>query len=209
MVDSDVVDQLSARVATGARLDDDELETLGETNVLALGMLSETARRRTGRQVTYARVHTIVDPLVIEGSIPTTASEVRVMSLPASLDEAATLVGRVRALAGADVRITAFSLADLCDRSAHGWGELSRVARALVEAGADDVAELPVDRIEPLSDMVRLIREGGLAAGRFTVDQPAGSRRLDLIRRVRGLQEQVGGIARFAPLARRPPTDVP
>lgn len=206
---SDVIDKLSARVAAGDRLTDAELTTIEQANVLALGMLAETARRRAGGDVSYARVHTIATLPADAMTIPESVSEIRVLALPASLEDAAALVTRVRASAGSDRRVTAFSLADLHEHSTQGWGDLLAIARALSEAGADDVAEVPVDRLEPLREAVRDARSGGLAAGRFTVDTPLGDRRMTIIQAVRTLQETMGGVNRFAPLARRPAIDVP
>lgn len=206
---SDVIEALTGRVAEGNRLSDGELASLEPSNVLALGMLAEAARRRAPREVTYARVQHVAGPGAIDFSIADAASEVRVTTTPASFDEALALVAHVRAVAGAHRRVTAFSLSELQERAAHGWGEVSTVARALAGAGLDDLAEIPVDRLDALAEAVREVRGGGLPAGRFTVDQPAGDRRLALVTGIRRLQETLGGVRRFAPLARRPATDVP
>lgn len=204
-----VIEELSARVAAGERLTDEELARVERANVLALGMLAETARRRVGRDVTYTRVHTIAGSPGEPLTVPATVSEVRLLTLPGSRDEAIALVRRVREAAGPGRRVAVFSLADLVERAAEGWGELGALARMLADAGANDVAELPADRLEALGEVVRTVRTGGLSASRVTVEAPLGARRLAVIREVRALQTTLGGIVRFAPLARRPPIDVP
>jgi aminodeoxyfutalosine synthase len=159
--------------------------------------------------VTYVRVHTVLDAAGADSPIPEAAVEVRLLALPPSQEAATSLVSRMRTAAGAARRLTAFSLADLCNRAAHGWSDLPTIVRELKTAGCDDLAELPVDLIEGLAEVVRLARGGGLPLARFTVDRPAGDRRADVIRHVRSLQETLGGVVRFAPLPRRPAADVP
>jgi hypothetical protein len=209
MMTSDVVEAFTVRVAAGERLAEADLEVLGQANVLALGMLAETARRRAARDVTYARVLAMTTADAVDAPMLEAVSEVRLLPLPATLEEAAALVRRVRTMAGPEPRVTAFSLADLSERSVQERRDLRAVARALVEAGCDDVAELPVDRIETLSEIVQVARDGGLSASRFTMDTPSGGRRLEILSRVRDLHERLGGVRRFAPLARRPASDVP
>lgn len=209
MTKSDVVEALTDRVAAGDRLADTELAVIERSNVLALGMLAETSRRRAGREVSYARVQWVTSPAPTDLSIADAASEVRVAAAPASFDEAVALVARVRAAAGAHRRVTAYSLAELQVRSTQGWGDVSGVVRTLADAGLDDLAEVAIDRLESLHDAVLAVRDGGLPAERFTVDAPAGDRRLAIVASLRGLHETLGGVRRFAPLARRPAADVP
>jgi hypothetical protein len=198
------------RVARGARLADQELTELEGADVLVLGMLAETARRRVDRTVSYDRVHVIdTDSAAMVRDIPAEASEVRVTVLPDSIAEATALVARVRAAAGPDRWVSAFSLTDLEARAGQGWGDLGVLFGTLASAGLSDLAELPADRIDDLPGTLALARSAGLAARRLTVDRPLGDRRLDVITRVRDAKVACGGIARFAPLARRPSTELP
>ncbi len=205
----DAMEALAERVANGERLTDAELVALERADVLALGMLAETARRRTNRTVTYARVHVIGAGGLAAGDVPSAASELRLADLPGSLEDATALVRQARAAAGPDRWLAGFSLTDLQDRAHLGWGNLGAVLREVAAAGLNDLAELPADGIDHLQSAVQLARAAGLAARRVTVDQPLGDRKLAIITGVRDAEVTVGGIARFAPLARRPSTDLP
>jgi 2-iminoacetate synthase ThiH len=207
MVQTDVMDRLAARVAAGDRLTDAELADLARADVLVLGMLAETSRRRAGLGVSYTRVHVIDLQKAVE--VPQAADEVRVAGMPDSLDEATALVRRARHAAGPDRWVTAFSLADLLGPACAGWGEPPAVFRALVAAGLSDLAEIPSDRLDDLSAAVVAARAGGIPAQRVTVERPLGERKLEVIARVRDVNERLGGVALFAPLARRPATELP
>jgi hypothetical protein len=207
---ADPVTVFGERVASGARLADEDLTELERADVLVLGMLAETARRRVDRTVSYDRVHVIdTGSAAMVPDIPTAASEVRVTVLPDSIAEATALVAGVRGAAGPDRWVSAFSLSDLQERVRRGWGDLRALLHELVAAGLDDLAELPADRIDDLPRALELARSAGLAARRVTVDRPLGDRRLDVITRVRDAKVVCGGIARFAPLPRRPSTALP
>jgi hypothetical protein len=208
MVQTDVMDRLAARVAAGDRLTDAELADLAQADVLLLGMLAETSRRRAGREVSYKRVH-VIDSPPKAGEVPPAADEVRVIGLPDSLDEATALVRRTRQVSGPDRWVTAFSLADLLGPAGAGWGEPRTVFRALVAVGLSDVAEIPADRLDDLVGAIVAARAGGIPAQRVTVERPLGERKLEIIARVRDVREELGGVALFAPLARRPSTELP
>jgi aminodeoxyfutalosine synthase len=177
-------------------------------DVLTLGMAADDRRReaRGTSVVTYLRVFDLGggDFSRAELAIPNTAAEVRLYGLPTGFDDA---VAQVRALktAAAGRRVAAFSYADLVER---GWSEASRL-RALVEAGLDDVAELPADLVTDLNAAVAALTAAGAAPTRVTIAQPVGDDRVELLRRVQHAFDMHACLRRFAPLPRVAPVDKP
>jgi hypothetical protein len=178
-------------------------------DILTLGMAADEARRRRAPQVTYLRVH-VVTPrdLATTVSVPEAAAEVRIHEIPASLADAVDVVRALRGLAGAH-RLAAFSMADIESRARDGWGPVSDVLRALVEAGLSDVAELPVDMLDDLSQSIRSLAAAGVQPRRVTVSQPTGDRKLEVLERVRACRPQLGPELYFSPLPRRAPAEKP
>jgi hypothetical protein len=204
---------LAARAAAGARLSGVELDQLSALgDLLALGALADEARRsRVGGHATYSRVFEVdvAAGLPSPLDVPPGASEVRLLGLPGSLAEAVAAVEAARAGAGSRL-LSGFSLADLVARAVEGWGDLGDVAAALVAAGLDAVAEAPADRIIDLPAAVRPVLEAGVLVSRITIDDPVpAAGRVELLLRIRELQEATGALAACAPLPRRVPDGVP
>jgi hypothetical protein len=179
-----------------------------DADVLTLGMAADQARRDTLRTniVTYLRVHVVTAAdLASRLEVPAAAAEVRLYATPDSLDEA-TMQLRTLNRAAAGRRVAAFSWADLVER---GWAERVDTLRALVEAGLQDVAELPVDLAADVSSAVQILRAAGADPQRITVAQPLGDARLDIIPRVKRAFEDHETLRRFSPLPRVAPVDKP
>jgi hypothetical protein len=140
--------------------------------------------------------------------VPDPATEVRIAGLPSTLAEAAAIVSRVKAAAGAR-RVTGFSMADLVAAAGSGWDHLPAVLATLAEAGLEDVAEFPVDRLGELEEVVSMARVAGLDAARLTIAKAIGDEKIAVLERVRRCQETLGGIVRFAPLPTTVPEDKP
>jgi aminodeoxyfutalosine synthase len=175
-------------------------------DVLTLGMAADGVRREClpDNTVTYLRVHSVTAAQIGSGlTIPEAASEVRLHQVPASIDEAVAQVKALKAAAGAR-RVAVFSLHDLLERD---WAEAQ--LRLLAAAGADDVAELPADRIVDLEGAVRLLRSAGIEPHRITLQHPVADAALDLIPRVQRAFDAHPCLQRFSPLPRIAPADKP
>ncbi len=187
-----------------------DLADLARENILTLGMQADDARRRTaGSRVYYQRVHTVQARDVQDGlTIPEPASELRVLDLPDSFEDAVSVVRIAKAAAGLRP-VTAFSLAAVGQRAHDGWGDLRRVLSELAAAGMSDCAEIPVDLIEDLNACVATARTSGLLAQRLTVANALDDRSLEVLERIAHCQATLGGITRVAPLPRNVRQDKP
>jgi aminodeoxyfutalosine synthase len=161
----------------------------------------ELKRSAVGNIVTYLRVH---DLSAGPQGIPAAAAEVRLYSTPASF---AVAVAQVQSMAtpGGRRRVAAFSWVDLVDR---GWNDSAHLG-ALVHAGLQDVAELPVDRVDDISEAVDRLLEAGAVPQRLTVSHPAGDRRVEILTRVQAAFAAHPTLRRFSPLPRVAPVDKP
>lgn len=211
----DVDTVIAARVREGAALSPAEIDGLAAADVLALGMLADDVRRaRLGSVVGYRRVID-VDAAAGAGALDRARigeaelAEVRIGGVPASLDEAAALVRECRAVTGRDRALGGFSLADLVDRAAAGWGALPDVLHRLRAAGLQSVAEAPLDLLAAPEAALEACAAAGLGVGRLSIDEPAGDRRSGLLAAMRRLADRFPGIGAVAPLARRQPPSVP
>ena len=102
--------------------------------------------------------------IAAEEAVPDAASEIRLYDLPESREAAVAQVRALKTLAGSR-RISAYSMADLEERSAAGWGPLNDVLSALVAAGLSDVAEMPADQLSDLDGLdARVDRRRRIAA---------------------------------------------
>jgi 2-iminoacetate synthase ThiH len=180
-----------------------ELETLATGHdIITLGMLADEARRSLhGTETTYLRVALVsADP---DGPIacPAGAGEIRIVGAPASV---AAAVARVRAVASAAGTrpVAAFSLADLEHLARSEATPLRAVLEALRGAGAELVAEAPIDRLENAVGAIEEANIAGLTIARLTVEQLQSTDPLPLFRTVVDLQRRVGVVRAFAPLAR-------
>jgi aminodeoxyfutalosine synthase len=179
-----------------------------DVDVLTLGMAADEARRaaRGTNIVTYERVHTVSSADLAAGtSVPEAASELRLHDTPASLDEAIAQLRTLASIAGGR-RVAAFSMADIVER---GWHRHSNALAALVDAGLQDVAELPVDRLADVSDAVGALRAAGVHPRRLTVSHPASERKVEIITRVQRVMSEQPSVRRFSPLPRVAPVDKP
>lgn len=177
-----------------------------DDDVLTLGMAADETRRDTLQTsvVTYLRVHTCNADAVTVAKVPDAAVEIRVHSLPDTLDEAVETIRSMKAVAGRR-RVVSSSWTDIIER---GWSHASALQK-LVDAGLADVAELPLDRIDDIdSALVALVRAGA-EPRRLTLSQPAGDARVEIITRAQRLFATHTSLRRFAPLPRLAPVDKP
>jgi hypothetical protein len=182
-------------------------EQMLSADVLTLGMAADQARRAqpAGQIATFVRVHELT-PADLAGNavVPEAASELRLYATPDSLNDAIAQVRAVRALAG-ERRGTAFSMAELERRN---WPDFGAALAALVDAGLDDVAELPVDAVADLRASLQTLQRAGADPQRVTVSHPVSDRKIDIISRVQQTLA-LHPVPRFAPLPRVAPVDRP
>ncbi|MCC7008364.1 MAG: hypothetical protein IT184_06075 [Acidobacteria bacterium] len=209
---TETIIDLEAKAAAGGALTRADAErVLRSLDLIRVGVLGESARRRrAGLDVTYGRVAIV--PLE-GGADPSVghAGEVRIAGRPTSLRQACERVSALAALAGG-VPLTGFSAADLFDLAGGDYGGVAESAARLRAAGLEAVAECPVDRLASVATavgVIRALRQGGLAMRRLTVDRASGADRLDVVFAADAIQRDVQGVAAFAPLPRRDPVDAP
>jgi hypothetical protein len=175
------------------------------TDILTLGMQADDLRRRLfGTTVTYSRVQVIASAAQPLPDISDAAAEVRVLELPQTVAEAVAAVDTLRRKA-ADRLLSAFSFSALAARAQQDWPSMADLLATLHAAGADDLAELPVDQIDDLDGALRMVRDAGLRGTRVTMMQAAGERAEEYLARVRAAT----GVRRFAPLPRAVAIDKP
>lgn len=205
-----VLAEMEAKASRGDALTRAEAErVLATTDLVSVGVTAEAARRRrSGDAVTFGRVR------VIDGgaaAAPGNAGEVRLQGQPASIDEAVAWTTAAARLAGG-VPLTGFSLATLVDLTGGDRAALRAAAADLRSAGLEAVAEVALDRIASIAELVTAVEAltgSGLGVWRATIDHAPAADRLDLILRAADLQAATGALRAFAPLPRRDPAAVP
>jgi aminodeoxyfutalosine synthase len=204
-----MLNDLEPKAAAGEAFSQSEAErVLACTDLVSVGTLGELARRaRHGDVVTFAQV------LIVDGhDVPSEmggATEVRITTKPASIDEAHDHVRAVAGVAGART-VTGFSVVDLLELAGGDHLQLAQIAGHLRNAGLTGVAFLPVDRFEEPAELVRALVHGGLEVSRATVDRAGTSaERLACIMRVAALQDETSALQAFAPLPRFDETESP
>ena len=201
---ADRLDGIMDRLASGAPLAEDEAAALATTtDILALGMLADEARRRRHASVTtFVRVAEVALPGVGPVVIPPAAGEVRVRVAAADLASRLSALHDIVKAAGA-VPVSACSLADL-EAYARAEGKpLLGILRGIRGTGVSAIAEAPVDRIADAEAALDAVREAGLGLARLTVERQAEpAARVGHIRRAVELQHALGWLKSFAPLPR-------
>jgi aminodeoxyfutalosine synthase len=119
------------------------------------------------------------------------------------VDEAVAAVKAALVAAGT-VPVTAFSLSDLFDLGGHSIVGLTELARRLVDAGLQAVAEAPIDAFDEViaEPAIKATVKAGLRVPRLTVRQGSPDEPERLMARAAELQRASGGIRAFAPLPR-------
>jgi hypothetical protein len=187
-----------------------DIEKWMAADILTLGMAADEARRASSPDgtVTYRRVHVATPAAIAAGeTVPDAASESRVYELPAALDEAVACVVALRRLSG-DRPVCAYSMADIEDRAAAGWGALTDVLGALVGAGLTDVAEMPADRLGDIPRSMRALAAAGGSPRRITISHPINDR-IQVLAAVCNCLDTLDQPVFFSPLPRHAPPDKP
>jgi aminodeoxyfutalosine synthase len=201
MTTSSTFDLLMERVGAGERLGADDLAQLAATpDILQLGMLADTVRRRLHRaQVTYVRVALCPFDKPFTDSVPLAAREVRVTGTPDTLEVATTAVEAARAVAG-ERAVSAFSWLDVGRLSDAESVRPAKVLEQLRGAGLDALAEVPLDRVADPADMLHALVSAGYTQIRLTIDKAPADVRARLFITAAALQEKFPAIRSINPL---------
>ena len=197
---------IAERARAGEALTVAEIDELGASDILSLGMLADEVRRaRVGDTVTYIRV------LELQGAskdapLQPSGAEIRIMTLPETFDETEALVAEARMLAGPQL-LTGFSLADIADRH---WGKLVDILKRLKRAGLDAIAEAPVDRLHDAEDALKACDAAGLPVRCLSLQSPIeGDGRSSWLIHLRDLVKKFPAIDTVNPLSREQSIAVP
>lgn len=198
------VEDLTARIAAGEALGAAWTRViLDTTDLIALGMLAEAARRRRhGDRVTFVRVHDIrLDQAAgWNGDVPDAAGEIRISGTPS--DRRRT-IGFVRQVAARcpGVPLTGFSLADLEAAPRIDGRPLVEWLEALRDAGLDGVSEAPLDRLAAAEESLTAVVRAGLEAPRLVLAHGSIDDFPACAGRAAALQRALGAIRVAVPLA--------
>ena len=160
---------IAERARAGEALTVAEIDELGSSDILSLGMLADEVRRaRVGETVTYTRVLQVTGAQGAQGA---QGAEVRISGLPNTLVEAEALIAEARVLAASQL-LTGFSLAEIADRH---WGKLAEVLERLKRAGLDAIAEAPVDLLRDAEDDLGACLDAGMPVRCLSLQHPIES----------------------------------
>jgi hypothetical protein len=195
---------IATKAAAGLRLAAADLSALAAVDdMLALGALADEVRRtRSGHEATFARVLIVPIAAPVQGTldVPPGAAEVRVAGVADTWPETLAAIEAARRAAGSRV-LSGCSLADIVTRTGAAPASLGARLRELRSAGLDEVAWTPVDRLDDLVGSVRTALDAGLRISRVTIQRPVRREdRVEVLLRVRDLQDSIGTLRAFAPL---------
>jgi aminodeoxyfutalosine synthase len=201
MSTSSTFDHLLERIETGGSLTAGEIAGLaGEADILPLGMLADTLRRRLhGTQVTYVRVAACPFDKSFAEAIPPVAREVRITGAPPTLAVAKTAVESARAVAG-ERAVSGFSWADVVRLAESGKQSTAHIVDTLRDAGLDALAEIAIDAVPDLAGVISTLTGKGFQQLRLTIDKAAAADRGALMLRAASMQEQFACIQAINPL---------
>ena len=186
------------RVSAGERLSPEQVRELaGTPDILPLGMLADTLRKRLhGSRVTFLRVAICAFDQSIADAVPPAARELRLTGSPQTLDQAVGAVHAARSVAGLRT-VSAFTWAD-----AERWREADGpgVLKKLRDAGLDAIAELPLDTIGDPRTALKALSARGFVQVRLSFANSPAAERAELLLRAAELQEEFGCIQALDPL---------
>ena len=197
---------IAERARAGDALTVAEIDELGASDILSLGMLADEVRRaRVGETVTYTRVLELPGATQ-DAPLQASGAEVRIMRLPNTFEETEALVAEARMLAGPQL-LTGFSLSDIADRH---WGKLVDILKRLKRAGLDAIAEAPVDRLHDAEDALQACEAAGMPVRCLSLQSPIeGDGRSSWLIHLRDLVKKFPAIDTVNPLSREQSVAVP
>lgn len=202
---SGIQGDLTAKVAAGEPLSSGDRDMLVATSdLLALGMLADEARRRRhGNRVTFVRVARVPcrSPQEEPSKLPEAAGEIRIDGPIENLPQAAARIRKV--IGRADGRpVSAFTLRELDRCSSEAGIPVRDLFVQLREAGLELIAEVEFDRLEHSLKACEAVASSGLTIARVTMREPPRQGVLSLFAELRSVQSALGSLRAFAPLPR-------
>jgi hypothetical protein len=195
-----VVDRLLERVNAGENLSAAEITELASADILSVGMLADSLRRRLrGTQVTYVRVAACPFDGSFASEVPLTAREVRITGAPPTLDVARSAIQSAKAVAGERV-VSGFSWLDVVRLAGTDGTTEDAVAAAFRVSGLDALAELPLDAIGDGNEALGILVHAGFRQIRLTIHEAPAAERTPLLLTAAGLQERFPAIQALNPL---------
>lgn len=194
-------EHLMDRINAGERLAADDLAQLASTpDILSLGMLADTIRRRLhGAQVTYLRVALCAFDTSFADAVPPAAREIRITGSPETLEVAVSVTETARAVAG-ERTVSGFSWPDVEKVAAAAGVSAAAALGRLRSAGLDSIADLPMDRVENLAAVLDRLVGAGFQHVRLTINKAPAAARTKLLMKAAQLQEQFACIHAVSPL---------
>jgi aminodeoxyfutalosine synthase len=191
-------DVYTERLERGDRLTPDELRELAATpDILSVGMLADTVRRRRhNMRVTFLRIAEVPCDAATGATVPPATREVRLTGA-SSLDVAVASVEAVRAVAG-DRTVAGFSWVDVERWSAPT--SIEPVLKRLRRAGLDALAELPLDAVADPATAITALKDAGFEKLRLTIGKAPAESRVGLLLQASELQDATGLIQSLNPL---------
>jgi aminodeoxyfutalosine synthase len=198
---STMFDTYMERIEAGELLSTEEIQELASTpDILPLGMLADTARRRRhGARTTFLRVAVYPLDASFGDAVPPQAKEVRITGSPKDVSHALELLKRVKKIAGGRPA-SAFSWTDVERMAGDAQKSTGDVLSALRRAGLDAVAELPLDRMDDVDGAIDTLHAAGFERLRLTIDKIAAAERTALFFRSQHVQQRLGCIQAINPL---------
>lgn len=196
-----VFDERLARIEADQRLTADEVRELAASpDIVSLGMLADTQRRRLrGVRTTYVRVSTCACDASFADAVAPAAREICISGSPESDVVARSAVRSARAIAGTRA-VTGFSWADLERCAGGGHKRLETLLRELRQEGLDTLAELPLDTTADARAAVETLQRAGFERVRLTVESGGAGPRPDLWLQAAELHQRTGAVQALNPL---------
>lgn len=198
---STMFDTYMERIEAGDRLSAEEIQELASTpDILPLGMLADTARRRRhAARTTFLRVAVYPADASFAEGVPSQAKEIRITGSPKDVSHALELVDRAKTFAGSRA-LSAFSWTDIERIAGDARKSTHDVLSQLRRAGLDACAELPLDRMDDVGAAIDAFHAAGFEHVRLTIDKVAAADRTALFFRAQQAQQRLGCIQAINPL---------
>jgi aminodeoxyfutalosine synthase len=200
-VTTTVFDERLTRLEAGEALSAEEIQELGTSpDIVSLGMLADTARRRRrGAQTTYLRVALCAFDGSFADAVPPAAHEICITGTPPTSVVALSAVRSAKAVAG-DRVVSGLAWGDVERLAADREGGVPALLREWRSAGLESLAELPLDGLKDAEGALAELQRAGFDRLRLTVDRADAGPRADLWQRAAALQQRFGIIAALNPL---------
>jgi aminodeoxyfutalosine synthase len=194
-------DAYMERIEAGEHLSVDQIQELATTpDILPLGMLADTARRRRhGARTTFLRAAIYPLDATLGDPMPPQAKEIRITGSPKDLSHALGLLDRFKSVA-AGRTISALSWTDVERLAGDAQKPTRDVLSALRAAGLDGFAELALDRMNDIDVAIDSLAAAGFDRLRLTIDKIAADERTALFVRAQHVQQRLGCIRAINPL---------